>query len=91
MAKCVGISGPCTAVGTQPLIGSNAQGVGPGEETIFQTGGSSAGSSTRVLYNPWHADDPFHWFRPVVAASIGWGTAGPYLAAAGTPPAPSGA
>jgi hypothetical protein len=90
VAKCEGISGPCTGVGTQPLIASNSQGVGPGEETIYQTGGSSADSSTWVLYNPWHANDPFHWFRPVVAARIGWNRAGPYIAAAGTFPAPSG-
>ncbi|MGH9097082.1 MAG: hypothetical protein ACRDWB_06630, partial [Acidimicrobiales bacterium] len=82
--------GPCTGVGTQPLIDSNAQGVGPGEETVFQTSGSSAGPSTWVLYNPWHADDPFHWFRTVVAARIGWSTAGPYIAEAGTLPAPTG-
>jgi hypothetical protein len=90
VAKCEGISGPCTAVGTQPLIGSNAQGVGPGEETIFQTGGSSAGSSTWVLYNPWHANDSHNWFRPVVAARIGWDRAGPYIAEAGPFPPPSG-
>jgi hypothetical protein len=91
-AKCAGISGPCTAVGTQPLVGSNAQGVGPGEETIFQTGGSSTtGSSTWVLYNPWHVNIPYRWFRPVVAARIGWNPAGPYIAEAGGFPAPSGA
>lgn len=90
VARCDGINGPCTAVGTQPLIGSNVQGVGPGEETIFQTSGS-AGLSTWVLYNPWHANDPYHWFRPVVAARIGWNTTGPYIAEAGTFPAPSGA
>ena len=91
VAKCDGISGPCTAMGTQPLVGSNAQGVGPGEETIFQTGGSSTGSSTWVLYNPWHGNIPYRWFRPVVAARIGWGSAGPFIAEAGTFPAPSGA
>ncbi|HEX3839817.1 MAG TPA: glycoside hydrolase family 43 protein [Acidimicrobiales bacterium] len=91
VAKCEGISGPCTGVGVPPLIGSNAQGVGPGEETIFQANGSSAGASTWVLYNPWHANDPFHWFRPVAAARIGWSPAGPYIAEAGTFPAPSGA
>ncbi|MGH9097717.1 MAG: family 43 glycosylhydrolase, partial [Acidimicrobiales bacterium] len=29
VAKCDGVRGPCTGVGTQPLIDSNAQGVGP--------------------------------------------------------------
>ncbi len=90
-AKCDGISGPCTAAGTQPLVGSNAQGVGPGEESIFQTSGSSTGPSTWVLYNPWHGNIPDQWFRPVVAARIGWNRAGPYIAEAGTFPAPSGA
>jgi len=89
-AKCDGISGPCTAAGTQPLVGSNAQGVGPGEETIFQSSESSSGSSTWVLYNPWHGNIPYQWFRPVVAARIGWNSAGPYLAEAGSFPAPSG-
>ena len=86
VAKCDGISGPCTAVGSQPLVGSNAQGIGPGEESVFQTGGS-----TWVLYNPWHGNIPYNWFRPVVAARIGWNRAGPYIAEAGTFPAPSGA
>jgi hypothetical protein len=90
VAKCDGVSGPCTAVGTQPLIGSNAQGVGPGEESVFQTSGSSSGSSTWVLYNPWHANIPYQWLRPVVAARIGWNSAGPFLAEAGSFPAPSG-
>ncbi len=85
VAKCAGISGPCTAFGTQPLIGNNAQGVGPGEETVYQT----SGSSTWVLYNPWHGNIPFRWFRPVVAARIGWNNAGPYVAEAGTFPAPT--
>ena len=85
VAKCAGISGPCTAFGTQPLIGNNAQGVGPGEESVYQT----SGSSTWVLYNPWHGNIPFRWLRPVVAARIGWNNAGPYVAEAGTFPAPT--
>ncbi|MHB1712835.1 MAG: family 43 glycosylhydrolase [Acidimicrobiales bacterium] len=85
VAKCVGISGPCTAFGTQPLITNNAQGVGPGEEAIYQ----AKGSSMWLLYNPWHTDIPFKWFRPVVAARVGWDNAGPYIAQAGTFPAPT--
>jgi hypothetical protein len=86
VAKCAGISGPCTPVGFQPLISDNAQGVGPGEESIFQTG-----TSTWVLYNPWHANIPYRWFRPVAAARIGWTGAGPYVAEAGTfPPTTDG-
>lgn len=85
VATCLGISGPCTAFGTRPFIGNNAQGVGPGEETIYQTGGSSMW----LLYNPWHSDTPYAWFRPVVAARIGWNHAGPYIAEAGTFPTPT--
>ena len=46
--------------------------------------------STWLLYNPWHDDEAWHWFRPVEAARIGWDSRGPYVAEAGSFPAPAG-
>jgi Glycosyl hydrolases family 43 len=83
VAKCKSVTGPCTAVGTQPLITSNRQGTGPGEETFYRTT-----SSDWLLYDPWHSGIYYNWFRPVAAARIGWTSAGPYVAQAGSFPSP---
>ena len=84
VAKCAGLSGPCTTTTRTPLIASNAQGAGPGEESIYTAGDRSQW----VLYSPWNAQIFGRWFRPVEATRIGWTTAGPYVAAAGRFPAP---
>ena len=39
VAACQSPFGPCTDVSTKPFIGSNHQGLGPGEESVFQDAG----------------------------------------------------
>jgi hypothetical protein len=83
-ASCAGPVGGCNDTLPAPLISSNAQGSGPGEETIFV----GADHSTWVLYNPWHSGGPGALLRPAEAAHIGWSPAGPYVAQAGRFPRP---
>jgi hypothetical protein len=73
-ARCRGPLGPCVSSGP-PLVSSNAQGQGPGEETVFV----GPGGSYWLLYNPWHTGLQFQLFRPVEAVRIGWDQAGPYV------------
>ena len=84
VARCAGPLGPCTAE-SAPFIASNAQGAGPGEQTVF----TADDGSTWLLYNPWSADIPDEWTRPVEAVRVGWAPSGPYVAQAGTFPSPS--
>ena len=77
VARCVGPLGPCQDASGTPLLGSNLQGWGPGEESIFT---NSAG--VWMVYSPWFANNsnagpP----RPVALAHLGFGPTGPYLAA----------
>jgi beta-xylosidase len=39
-ASCAGPQGPCVDRDPRPLLASNAQGVGPGEESVFTAGGA---------------------------------------------------
>ena len=80
--KCTGPLGPCKDVLRGPLIASNKQGAGPGEETYFVGGDGS----DWLLYSPVHTGDLKRLFRPIEAARIGWGKKGPYVAAAGSFP-----
>jgi hypothetical protein len=82
VVKCVGPLGPCTDSNPGPLLGSNAQGPGPGEETYFV----GPDASNWLLYSPVHTGVRSN--RPVEAARIGWNDAGPYVAQAGTFPSP---
>ncbi|MGA2835090.1 MAG: glycoside hydrolase family 43 protein [Acidimicrobiales bacterium] len=76
VAACQSPFGPCTDPDPAPLIGSNLQGSGPGEESLF-----TDGDSTYILYNPFHANDPGPVIpRPVVMARLGFTPRGPYLA-----------
>ena len=79
VAWCVGPSGPCADVSPQPLIGSNAQGQGPGEPSFYQDA-----TGVWLLYSPtmYTVGDPN---RPVYITRLGFGTSGAYLAA-GDPP-----
>lgn len=83
-ARCDGPMGPCHAYGTRPLVSTNRQGAGPGEETIFV----APDRSYWLLYNPWHPITPFMLLRPTEAVRIGWNRAGPYVAEAGMFPSP---
>ncbi len=77
VARCAGPLGPCHDTTATPLLGSNLQGWGPGEESVFT---NNAG--TWMIYSPWFANlsgagPP----RPVALAHLGFGPDGPYLAA----------
>ena len=77
VAHCAGPLGPCTDVSPSPLLASNAQGEGPGEESIFT---NSAG--VWLVYTPFRSTLPLPGPpRPVAMAHLGFGSAGPYLAA----------
>jgi beta-xylosidase len=75
-ARCASPLGPCSDSATVPLIGSNKQGVGPGEETVFV----GPDGSTWLLYNPWYAGQIYNWVRPAEAARIVWSFLGPSVA-----------
>jgi hypothetical protein len=82
IAECAGPLGGCHDVRTSPLIASNAQGAGPGEETVFV----SPQSGVWILYSPWRFGDYWAWERPVEAARLGWTSRGPVLLAPGSGP-----
>lgn len=77
VARCTGPTGPCTDTSSMPLVASNLQGWGPGEESVFANG-----TGVWMIYSPWFANlsgngPP----RPIALARLGFGPAGPYLAA----------
>jgi hypothetical protein len=77
VAACQSPLGPCTDPDPAPFLGSNLQGSGPGEESIFQDG-----NTVSLLYNPFHANDPGPVIpRPVAMTRIGFTPKGPFLAA----------
>lgn len=83
VARCAGPSGPCTDRSPRPWLGSDAQGAGPGEESVLVDA-----NGAWLLYTPWHSwvpqlDTPP---RPVAVARIGFGPDGPYLAVPGPLP-----
>ena len=76
VAACQGPFGPCTDPTPVPFLGSNAQGSGPGEPSVWNDG-----DNIYLLYNPWRSDDPMATPpRPVAMARIGFRSNGPYLA-----------
>jgi hypothetical protein len=77
VARCAGPLGPCADASPSPLLGSNAQGQGPGEESVFT---NAAG--VWLLYTPFRSTLPLAGPpRPVAMAHLGFGPSGPYLAA----------
>ena len=77
VARCAGPRGPCADTSSSPLLGSNAQGVGPGEESVFA---NDAG--LWLTYTPFRSTLPLPGPpRPVDVAHLGFGPSGPYLAA----------
>jgi GH43 family beta-xylosidase len=72
VAHCSGPLGPCSDGATVPLLGTNDEGLGPGEESLF-----ADGTGIYMVYSPWYAAG---WPRPVEMAHIGFGPLGPYLA-----------
>jgi beta-xylosidase len=76
-ASCAGPTGPCTDRSTSgPLIGSNAQGNGPGEESLFE----SANGQWWMLYSPWFFGWEGRTNRPIAMAPIAF-EHNPYVAA----------
>jgi hypothetical protein len=84
VATCRGPLGPCADPTSAPLLASNAQGEGPGEESVF-----SDAHGVWLLYTPFRSNLPLTGPpRPVAMAHLGFGPFGPYLAApetVGTP------
>lgn len=85
-AACTGPVGPCSDRSVRgPFIGSNEEGEGPGEESLFED------SSGRwwMLYSPWFFGFDGKPNRPVAVAPIGFGSH-PYIAASGKDAADAG-
>ena len=77
VAACQSPFGPCSDSDPAPFIGTNQQGQGPGEESLFRDG-----SNVYLLYNPFRANDPGPVIsRPVAMTRLGFTPQGPYLAA----------
>jgi beta-xylosidase len=75
-ARCAGPLGPCIDTSSTPLLASNTQGQGPGEESVF-----SNDHGYWLLYTPFNSTLPFPGPpRPVQIAHLGFGPDGPYLA-----------
>jgi arabinan endo-1,5-alpha-L-arabinosidase len=83
-ARCAGPLGPCRDDSSARLLGSNAQGQGPGEESVF-----SNAAGVWLLYTPFSSTLPVPGPpRPVAVAHLGFGPSGPYLAAPLAVPGP---
>jgi glycosyl hydrolase family 43 len=75
-ARCAGPAGPCHDTTSSPLLASNAQGAGPGEESLFTND-----VGIWMTYTPWCSSLPNPGPpRPVALAHLGFGPDGPYLA-----------
>jgi hypothetical protein len=75
LALCAGPSGPCTSPYSGPWLGSNTQGAGPGEETLYTQNGI-----TWMLYTPNAIYYPFA-IPMLAAARIAFTPTGlPYVA-----------
>lgn len=76
VARCAGPAGPCTDMSTLPWLGSNAQGSGPGEESLFV----DHDGTTWMVFSPWFYGYAGVTLRPVALAQVAFGPFGPYLA-----------
>ena len=84
-ARCTGPLGPCADMSPTPLLASNFEGMGPGEESVF-----SDAQGIWLLYSPFHSAVPDAGAaRPATIARLGFGTAAAYVAM--TPDAPAAA
>jgi hypothetical protein len=81
-ARCTGPLGPCADTAATPLLASNEQGTGPGEESVFRDE-----RGIWLLYSPFHSAVPVAGAaRPATVARLGFGPAGVYLAVTPTVP-----
>ncbi len=74
---CDGPQGPCRDTRTTPFVSSNAQGLGPGEESLFTRDGT-----TWLLYSPNGVFGP-DLYRPLAVVRVAFGPDGPYPAVFG--------
>jgi beta-xylosidase len=72
--RCAGPTGPCQPALEGPWFGSNAEGAGPGEESLF-----GQGSRWWMLYAIRHADFDGGGVRPVGLARLVFDAAGPHV------------
>lgn len=72
VARCAGPEGPCEDTDPQPLLASNAQGSGPGEESVFSSGGRYW-----LVYDASAVDNGS--VRPAAVAPLVFGRGGPSL------------
>jgi beta-xylosidase len=75
VAECAGPAGPCRKALDRPWLGSNAQGAGPGESSLFRDG-----RGWWIVYGPWAVDFEASTPRPVAMARVVFGATGPHLA-----------
>jgi beta-xylosidase len=80
LEQCAGPSGPCQAASTLPWLGSNAEGTGPGEESLFYDG-----ARWWMLYAPSAVNYRDPTPRPAALARLTVAPAGPAVVAPGTP------
>jgi hypothetical protein len=74
LGTCAGPAGPCQSPYPGPWVGSNPQGAGPGEISLFQQGGN-----TWLLYTP-HAIYTPYSAPQLAVARVAFGPDGPYVA-----------
>lgn len=75
LAQCRGPGGPCSSTYRGPWLGSNIQGAGPGEETLYSQNGV-----TWLLYTPNAVYYPYA-YPTLVAARVAFTSTGmPYVA-----------
>lgn len=79
LAQCAGPAGPCRPSTTGPWLASNAQGKGPGEETVFYDG-----SRWWLLYAPSAVDFQTYTNRPAALARLVFAAKGPRVVRPGT-------
>lgn len=83
VARCSGPLGPCHDTSADPLVGSNGEGAGPGEESVF-----SDAKGIWMLYAPFHSAVPLAGPpRPATVVRLGFGPDGAYVAATPSNPA----
>ncbi len=79
VAECLGPTGPCEPTSLGPWFGSNAQGSGPGEESLFNDG-----SRWWMFYAPFAIDYTSTNPRPAAVVRLEFGPDGPVVVAPGT-------
>jgi beta-xylosidase len=76
VARCATPSGPCTPTAAGPWLASNAQGSGPGEESVF-----TDGRRWWMIYAPWAVDYQTPTPRPVALVRLTFDGVGPSVVA----------